>query len=291
MAEQNQRAEITEAEYDAQSHTAVARQQTIKQSADCDVKMRRAQIDTEIARERAIARQAGVIEKESQQKLVVVKVAEQQEERTRIEIRIEEEEAKKNAMIEQGKVEVAEIDARRIAVIAAGKVKVAEETARMIGVEAQGRSTAELVVAENEAKAEIASADGQAKATLAVGEAGANATRMKGEAVAASLSAKLEAETSAIVRKYKEMGQAGVLSELFPYLPAIAGAISEPLCQTDKMTFITSDGSSGTKATNEVCTMLAQVPEAVETVSGINLKGVMKNMVEREARGAPPRGA
>merc|ERR1711865_1120853 len=148
---------------------------------------------------------------------------------------MEEEEAKKNAMIEQGKVEVAEIDARRIAVIAAGKVKVAEETARMIG-----------------------------------------------EAVAASLSAKLEAETSAIVRKYKEMGQAGVLSELFPHLPAIAGSISAPLAQTDRMTFITSDGSSATKVTNEVCTVLAQVPEAVESISGINLKGVMKNMVERE---------
>lgn len=210
------------------------------------------------------------------------KKAEQEEERTRIEVRIKDEEAKKNAMIEQGRVGVAEIDARRVAVVAAGKVKVAEETARMVEVEAQGQSTAELVIAENQAKATVATAEGRAKATLAIGEAEATSTRMKGEAEAAALSAKLEAETSAIVRKYKEMGQAGVLSELFPHLPAIAGSISAPLSQTDRMTFITSDGSSATKVTNEVCTMLAQVPEAVESISGINLKGVMKNMVERE---------
>jgi len=282
VATQNQKAEIAEAEASANAHTVRAQQDNLKNQADRDVNMQKAQIDTEVAKQRAIADQSGVIEMESQRKTIVVKKAEQEEERTRIEVRIKDEEAKKNAMIEQGRVGVAEIDARRIAVVAAGKVKVAEETARMVEVEAQGQSTAELVVAENQAKATVATAEGRAKATLAIGEVEATSTRMKGEAEAAALSAKLEAETSAIVRKYKEMGQAGVLSELFPHLPAIAGSISAPLSQTDRMTFITSDGSSATKVTNEVCTMLAQVPEAVESISGINLKGVMKNMVERE---------
>lgn len=151
-------------------------------------------------------------------------------------------------------------------------------------MEAQGRSKAELVAAQNEAEAKRVITAQKAEGVKALGEAEAFAIKSKGEAEAATVAAKLNAEAEALKRRaqaFREMGEAGVLSELIPELPKIAAAISKPLENVDKMVFISNDGSSGSRLTGDLCQMLAQVPEAVEGVSGINLKGAIQRIVER----------
>merc|ERR1711881_303870 len=96
-----------------------------------------------------------------------------------------------------------------------------------------------------------------------IGKAEASATKAKGEAEADVLRQKAEA--------FKQYGEAAIVQSIVERMPEIAEAIATPLQQTEKMVFISQDGSSASRLTNDVVSMVGSIPNAVEGLTGINL--------------------
>jgi flotillin len=71
------------------------------------------------------------------------------------------------------------------------------------------------------------------------------------------------------------MGEAGLASTIVDKLPAIAEAIAAPLAKTEKMVFISQDTATGSKITNDIIKTIATMPDAVESLTGIDMKDVM----------------
>ncbi|MEG0712772.1 MAG: flotillin family protein, partial [Niameybacter sp.] len=66
-------------------------------------------------------------------------------------------------------------------------------------------------------------------------------------------------------------------------LPAIASAISEPLSKTEKIVVIDNgDGGGASKVTKSVTNIVSQLPEVVNSLTGINLVDVVKGIVNKE---------
>merc|ERR1711871_944729 len=66
--------------------------------------------------------------------------------------------------------------------------------------------------------------------------------------------------------------KAGLASLIVERLPEIAENIAKPLAQTDKMVFISQDSATGSKITNDIIKTIATMPDAVEGLTGIDLK-------------------
>jgi flotillin len=58
-------------------------------------------------------------------------------------------------------------------------------------------------------------------------------------------------------------------------LPELARAVAEPLSKVEKIVMIGDGASGASKLTGQVAQVLAQLPEVVEAVSGIDLKKVL----------------
>uniref|UniRef100_A0A7S2C230 Cyclic nucleotide-binding domain-containing protein n=1 Tax=Octactis speculum TaxID=3111310 RepID=A0A7S2C230_9STRA len=240
IAERNKNALQAEARTHARAVIGEAQSQQRRQDATRLVKLQEANNEAEVAVAQAIAYQSGIIENETQKKAVVRNKAEQEQQQARIDVRVQAEENRKDRKIQEGKIRVAKRQIERETIVAAGKVKVKREEARMVLAKAEGESKAALLIAKNQARGEVAVAEGHARAMTLQAEAEAKAIELQGEADAWALEKKLDAETDAIVRKYREMGKAGVLSELLPHMAGITDAVSKPLMNADKMTFVTS---------------------------------------------------
>ena len=62
-------------------------------------------------------------------------------------------------------------------------------------------------------------------------------------------------------------------------MPELAKAISEPLSKIDKIVMVGNDGASGaSKLTGQVAEILAQLPEVVKSLSGVDLKKLVQDM-------------
>merc|ERR1712146_643680 len=144
------------------------------------------------------------------------------------------------------------------------------EAAR-IQKEKEGESLALLIQEKNKAIRVTAEAD--ASRISQIGDAEAGAVRAKGEAEADVLRKKAEA--------YKEYGEAAIVQSIVDQLPAIADSISQPLANTDKMVFISNDGSSGSKLTKDIVNIMSEIPDAVDALTGVDLKNVLKRIADK----------
>ncbi len=85
----------------------------------------------------------------------------------------------------------------------------------------------------------------------------------------------MKAEAEAMREKaeaYKQYGEAAVIQMVVERLPEIAQHISAPLAQTEKMVIIDNGGGGGAaKVSQNVTKIIAEVPEVVESLTGINL--------------------
>lgn len=129
--------------------------------------------------------------------------------------------------------------------------------------------------AQQEAEAEryklIKKAEAEAESIRIKGQAEAEATRLKGQAIADAMKAEAEAMHEK-AEAYKQYGEAAIVQMIVEKLPDIAKNISEPLTQTEKMIIIDNGGSGGAaKVTQNITKMIAEVPEVVESLTGINL--------------------
>lgn len=90
-----------------------------------------------------------------------------------------------------------------------------------------------------------------------------------------------QAEASAMVEKakaYSHYNQAAIYQMMVDVMPELAKSISEPLSKVEKIVIIGNDGNLGTsKITGQVAQVLAQIPEIVESLTGVDLKKFMKD--------------
>jgi flotillin len=122
-----------------------------------------------------------------------------------------------------------------------------------------------------------AEARGQAEAQKAKGLAQAEVVKATGTAEADVIALKGAAEAEAMAKKadsWKEYNQAAVTQLILQALPEIAKAISEPLSKTGSITIVNTgnDGAGANKVTQDVATIMAQLPPIIQNLSGLDLK-------------------
>ncbi|MFC1944593.1 flotillin family protein [Chloroflexota bacterium] len=118
-------------------------------------------------------------------------------------------------------------------------------------------------------------AQGERSRIIAQVEAEAEAIRMRGTAEADAMRLKAEA--------WKEYGQAAVIQQLLESLPEVAAAVSQPLSKTDRIVVIGGGGGDGgdtgaSRVTRDVTNIIAQLPEVVESLTGIDILGTLKDL-------------
>jgi flotillin len=137
-------------------------------------------------------------------------------------------------------------------------------------------------IAEANRNAFVASATGEAEARRRTGEAEADVIRLTGEAEASAIRAKGLAEAEAMRLKaesWKQYGEAAVVQQVLETLPAVAAAIAQPLARTERIVMVGSDAASGPSRLIEgISSAIAQVPEVVESLTGIDIVGSIRNM-------------
>lgn len=130
--------------------------------------------------------------------------------------------------------------------------------------------------AEGEASAKRQIGTGEADADRALGLAAAEVAKAKGLAEAEIIEAQGRAEAEAKRQKaqaWQQYNQAAILEQLLEDLPSLAGAIAQPLAQTEKIILIGGDGSGAgaSKITGDVAQAVAQMPAVVEAITGIDI--------------------
>lgn len=74
------------------------------------------------------------------------------------------------------------------------------------------------------------------------------------------------------------------MERIIDILPRVAEAIASPLKQTEKMVFVGSDGRGGpSQFFNEMTRTLAQVPEAVGALTGVDLVQAINNLAQNNS--------
>ncbi len=126
-------------------------------------------------------------------------------------------------------------------------------------------------------------AGGQATAIRAVGEAEADSTRARGIAEAEVIRAQGIAQAHAMQEKaqaWQQYNQAAIIQQLIDSLPQVAAAIAEPLSRTERIVVINSggDGAGASRVTQDIANIIAQVPETVEALTGVDVIKAIKNL-------------
>ncbi|MFZ5918687.1 MAG: SPFH domain-containing protein [Chloroflexota bacterium] len=140
--------------------------------------------------------------------------------------------------------------------------------------EAQGQAEALRQVGEGEAAATRVRGLAEAEVIRAQGLAEAEVIRAKGFAEAEAMEKKAEA--------WQNYNQAPILLELIQGLPQVAAAVAQPLAQTDRIVVISSGGdgaaAGASRVARDVTDIVAQVPETIEALTGINLIEMLQNL-------------
>lgn len=181
--------------------------------------------------------------------------------------------ATKNAELleEQRQTEIAEQQAKKKEMELNATVKKVAEADRF----------GEEQKAEADKYAKIQEATAEAERVRILGEAEAAAIRAKGQATADAMKAEAEAMKEK-AEAYKAYGDAAIVQMFVDKLPEIAKNVAEPLSKTDKMVIIDNGGEGGaSKLTKNVTNIMAQVPEVVDSLTGINLVDLIKNFTNK----------
>jgi flotillin len=196
-----------------------------------------------------------------------------QEAVTRQEIREQELQVEVIERTKQIEIEQQEI-LRRERELEAGVKRPAEAERYRLETVATGEKARVVAGAEAEAESLTLLGSGEADAIRARGEAQADAIRAQGIAEADAMRTKADA--------WKEYGQAAMIDTLLESLPEVASAVAQPLSQTDRIVMISGGGENGSmgasKLTGDVTRIVAQLPELVESLTGIDILGTLKNL-------------
>jgi flotillin len=110
-----------------------------------------------------------------------------------------------------------------------------------------------------------AEAKGRSEALKLEGVAEAEKIRQKGLAEAETMMKRAQS--------WEKYNRAAILEMYLQNLPELARAVAEPLSKVDKIVLVGGDkGTGATKITSQVADILAQMPDVVESLTGIDLK-------------------
>jgi len=112
-------------------------------------------------------------------------------------------------------------------------------------------------------------------------EADAEALQLKGESEAFAIEAKATAEAEQMAKKadaWKEYQKAALVDMMMQVLPKVAAEVAAPLSKVNKMTMVAdANGEIGAaRLTDEVLSMMIKVPEVVNSMTGVDIKKIMK---------------
>jgi len=144
-------------------------------------------------------------------------------------------------------------------------------------------------IAEAERGRRVLQATGQAEAVRLEGQAQAEVTRVRGMADADIIQAKGAAEANAMHVKasaFQDYNQAAVIDKLLTSMPEVVRALAEPLTKVDKITVVSTGGGENGNApgagvnriTADVTSMVAQVPALFESLTGMSLGDLMRQV-------------
>jgi flotillin len=187
-------------------------------------------------------------------------------ERYRLSQQIKKEEAKMKAIEKEEAIKIEELEiSRREKELESSVVKPAD--ARKYQIKAEAEAEEFRIQAEAKGKAEALRLEGEAEAEL---------IKKKGLAEAESMLKKAQS--------WEKYNQAAVLEMYLKTLPDLAKAVSEPLSKVDKIVIVGGgDKSLGTsKITGQVAEVLAQMPDVVKSLTGVDLKKYFQEKLSPE---------
>ena len=243
-------------------------------AADRDKQAARFEADTKIAEsQRDFSVEKAAYDREVNARQAEAELAAQlQEAKTRQQIREEELEVEVIERKKQIEVEQQEIARRERELDATVKRPAEAERFRL-----------ETVAAGEKAKT-VAGAEAEAEALTLRGQGESNAIRLLGEAEADAIRAQGMAEAEAMQKKaaaWQEYGQAAVIDKLLTSLPEVASAVAQPLSKTDRIVMISGGNGESvgpSQLTGDITRVVAQVPEVIEALTGIDILGTLKNL-------------
>lgn len=256
----------------AKRDAAIAEAETEKEAV---IKSSQARKEAEIARlaaEALIAKAQWENEAKKSESQVLVNAKKAQAdfayelERYRLSQEIKKEEARMKAIEKEEAIKIEELEiARREKELESSVIKPAEARKHQIKAEAEAEEF--RIQAEAKGKAE--------------------ALRLEGEAEAERLKKKGFAEAEAMLKKaqaWEKYNQAAMFEMYLQTLPELVKAVSEPLSKIDKIVVLGSgDRSLGTtRITGQVAEVLSQMPEVVESLTGVDLKKFLKSKLAPE---------
>lgn len=188
-------------------------------------------------------------------------------ERFRLSQEIKKEEAKVKLIEKEESIKIEELEiARREKELDSGVIKPAE--ARKYQIKAEAEAEEYRLQAEAKGKAEAMKLEGAAEAET---------VKQRGLAEADTMLKKAQA--------WERYNEAAILDTYFDILPELAKAVSEPLSKVDKIVLIGGDKGLGTsKITSQVAEVLAQIPEVVKSLTGVDLKKYLKEKLTPEEK-------
>jgi flotillin len=126
-----------------------------------------------------------------------------------------------------------------------------------------------------------AEARGKAEALRLEGLAEADRVRQRGLAEAEAMAKKAAA--------WDKYNQAAVFETYMNVLPELARAVAEPLGKVDKIVVVGGDKGLGTtKITGQVAEILAQMPDVVKSLAGVDLKKFLQDKLAPEHKDDKP---
>jgi len=121
-----------------------------------------------------------------------------------------------------------------------------------------------------------AEARGKAEALKLEGFADAERVRQKGLAEAEAMSKKAQA--------WEKYNQAAIFETYMKILPELAKSVAEPLSKVDKIVVVGGEKGLGTtRITGQVAEIMAQMPEIVQSLAGVDLKKFLKDKLSPAA--------
>ncbi|WP_216382165.1 SPFH domain-containing protein [Arcanobacterium phocae] len=268
-------ARVATAENETQANEAEAESKRKIAEQNKDLEVYQAEMKRMTMEARAVADAAEPIERAKQEKLITLREQEVAEQKAVLKERELEATVRKPADAERYRVEV-EAEARKVEAVLRAE---ADARARLVKAEAEaeaikqtGNAQAEASKALGLAQAEADKAQGlaRAEAEKAQGLARAEAEQAQGLAEATAMDAKAEA-----LEKY---GQAAIIETLVKALPQIAGEYAKAYEGVDKMTVISTDGT--TALTRGVTNNVSQLNEVIHDLLGIDLGALTGSIVQ-----------
>jgi flotillin len=120
-------------------------------------------------------------------------------------------------------------------------------------------------------------AKGKSEARMVESDAEAERIKKLGQADALAMLEKAKA--------YDKYNQAALYQMIIDVMPELAKSIAEPLSRIEKIVMIGTDGKLGTaKIAGQVSDVLAQVPEVIESITGIDVKKLIKDKLSSDKK-------